>query len=125
MAVFSLKAVVEASAKLAEARSDSPAPDAPDRIAWAVDAASGRLGGRCLLRSVALQALLARRGVASEICIGFREGENPIPGHAWVEVAARPLGADGAALASRPFERYEVLLRLPDRAASGAPNGAA
>ena len=115
LAVTSLATVVDALAALSKAlraTSDSR-PEDPRRAAWAVDAASGRLGGRCLLRSVALQALLARRGLPSEICVAFRPQEQPLPGHAWVEVHGRPLGADGrAALAEHPSP-YEILRRLP------------
>lgn len=82
------------------------------RLAKAVDSASGRLGGRCLLRSLALQAMLARRGVASVVVVAVRSRGGPLPGHAWVEVNGAPLGADGRAAASDLRAEMEPLGRL-------------
>jgi Transglutaminase-like superfamily len=51
---------------------------------------------RCLMRSLVLTAMLARRGVYSKVVIGVR----PAPGfaaHAWVEIDGTPiLPGDGA-----------------------------
>lgn len=52
---------------------------------------------RCLVRSLVLMALLARRGVASALVIGVRPGED-FAAHAWLERDRTPLlpSGDGA-----------------------------
>lgn len=47
---------------------------------------------RCLERALALQALLERRGVASELRIGVRREGARLAAHAWLEHAGVPLG---------------------------------
>lgn len=47
---------------------------------------------RCLARSLVLQRLLARQGIAAEVRIGVRKDAGTLAAHAWVEVAGRPLG---------------------------------
>ena len=104
-----------------------PAPgaaEALERVAWATNAAAGALGQTCLPRSVALQWMLARRGVEAELCLGFPREGTRLPGHAWIEVGSRTLGhgtggdggdgGDGGASSTRALE---VLCRLPRRAA--------
>lgn len=56
-----------------------------DGLRWAVDAVANRIGGECLPRAFALQWLLARRGVATKLCIGVASDGSPFPGHAWLE----------------------------------------
>lgn len=48
-------------------------------------------GAQCLQRALAARVWLARRGVASEIVVGFRK-RGVLEGHAWLEVKA-PGGA--------------------------------
>lgn len=45
---------------------------------------------RCLMRSLVLTAMLARRGLAGTVVIGVSPGEE-FGAHAWVELGARPL----------------------------------
>jgi hypothetical protein len=45
----------------------------------------------CLVRSLCLQWLLRRRGVASELRIGARLVGGQLESHAWVEVDGRPV----------------------------------
>ena len=45
---------------------------------------------RCLVRSLVLTALLARRGLSSSLVIGVRS-DPEFAAHAWVEHAGRPL----------------------------------
>jgi hypothetical protein len=59
---------------------------------------------RCLMRSLVLTSLLARRGVGSSLVIGVRGGD-AFGAHAWVEVAERPLLPPGG-------ETYERLVEL-------------
>jgi Transglutaminase-like superfamily len=54
---------------------------------------------RCLVRSVVLAALLARRGIFSSLVIGVHLSPS-FEAHAWVEVNGTPVGRD-----VEPFER--------------------
>ena len=67
--------------RLASWRRDNPAAGShAERLARAVSTASARLGGACLARSVALLALLARRGVPATLVIACRTTGSPLPG---------------------------------------------
>jgi len=73
------------------------APEDPHRLAGAVSRALALLpsDGRCLLRSLVLLRLLARRGDGGRLVLGVRPGER-FAAHAWVErdgVALLPTGA--------------------------------
>jgi len=49
------------------------------------------LDSRCLMRSLVLVALLARRGVHGSLVIAVRPSEAQLDAHAWVELEGRPL----------------------------------
>jgi hypothetical protein len=49
------------------------------------------IGGNCLVRSLTLWAILMRRGVATDLRIGFRKRDEKIQGHAWLEYASSPI----------------------------------
>jgi hypothetical protein len=68
-------------------------PTEPERVARAVDRAAGHLPrhASCLVRSLVLWYLLARRGQASELVIGVRRPGRALEAHAWVEVDGRPV----------------------------------
>ena len=51
---------------------------------------------RCLQRSLVVLWLLRRRGIAAELKIGVRWEEVALLGHAWVEVAGRPVNDTAA-----------------------------
>jgi hypothetical protein len=82
-----------------------------ERIVWAVGAA-GRLVPRttCLVRALAAQALLARRGHASQLRLGVAGGPGrAFEAHAWLE-------RDGRILIGGPVEtRYVPLPALDPR----------
>lgn len=65
---------------------------APERVAWAV-AAAGRyvLKATCLVKALAGQALLARRGHAARLCIGVAKPAGRLEAHAWLECEGRVL----------------------------------
>lgn len=46
---------------------------------------------KCLTRSLVLQRLLVRHGIASDLRIGVRKQDGRFGAHAWVECAGRPL----------------------------------
>ncbi|KAA0256651.1 MAG: lasso peptide biosynthesis B2 protein [Acidobacteria bacterium] len=85
-----------------------------ERVAWAASAAAAALKQTCLPRAVALQWMLARRGVEAELCLGFPRGGSRLPGHAWVEVGSRRIGDGPEADPRGPGDGgLEVLCRLP------------
>ena len=59
---------------------------------------------RCLMRSLVLTWMLARRGLASQFVIGVRPGAS-VPGHAWVE-------RDGLALLPPERDSFTRLVTL-------------
>lgn len=67
-------------------------PAAPYRLAWAVERVLKPLpsDSRCLVNSLVLVGLLARRSLASRLVIGVREG-GEFGAHAWVEYEGKPL----------------------------------
>ncbi len=81
-------------------------PAAPFRLAWAVERVLGRLPGdtRCLVRSLVLVGLLARRSVSTTLVIGVQPGAR-LQAHAWVELEGQPLLHAGG----RKYERLTEL----------------
>jgi hypothetical protein len=67
-------------------------PGTPDRLARATQRTLRTLptDTRCLMQSLTLSALLARRGTPSRLVIGVSPGEE-FGAHAWVELEGRPL----------------------------------
>ena len=59
----------------------------PDRIAWAVGAASARIPfATCLSSALVLQALLERSGQSARVCFGVsKDLTEPLSARAWVE----------------------------------------
>jgi hypothetical protein len=49
------------------------------------------LGGLCLARSLTLWTLLRRRGVETELRVGYRKRGDKIEGHAWLEYTGMPI----------------------------------
>jgi hypothetical protein len=76
-------------------------PDVPpDTIALGVDRAArwGVFRPTCLVRAIALRALLERAGVGpADVRVGVRWQDGRFEAHAWVEVRNRPVGRDGRA----------------------------
>jgi hypothetical protein len=65
----------------------STPPEVQERAIRAVSTASGLVpgGGNCFARALTLQTLLARRGVATEVHIGFARAQGgAVEGHAWL-----------------------------------------
>ena len=84
----------------AQRRGGRPAPTMNDalRLGRAVHKTLGPLpfDSRCLVQSLVLTSLLARRGVTGTLVIGVRPGDD-FAAHAWVEL-------DGIALLAPGFE---------------------
>lgn len=69
-----------------------------EQVAWAVSRASayGLFRPRCLVRSLAIQRMLRRRGItSSSLGIGVRVQQGSFEAHAWVEL-------DGAIVGDTP-----------------------
>lgn len=82
-----------------------------ERIVWAVGAAAQLVPrATCLVRALAAQALLARRGYASQLRLGVSGGSGrSFEAHAWIE-------QDGRVLIGGPVEaRYVPLPALDFR----------
>jgi hypothetical protein len=87
-----------------EAPAKPAAADEARRIAWALRAA-GRLvpACTCLIRALAAQALLRRRGEACRLRIGVTRGpQGAVQAHAWVEYR-------GAVLVGGAVDGFSVL----------------
>jgi hypothetical protein len=77
-----------------------PAAAAPGVVAAFQRAARGhRLAGSCLPRALALQRLLAWRGLEARVRLGLEPGTRPRAGHAWVECGGVPVGDDPSLVA--------------------------
>ena len=82
----------------------------PERIAWAVDRVSDRVGNAtCLVRALAAHGMLGRHGFSSCVRIGVVAGERREKGsslvaHAWIELGGRIL------LGGPDVSRYTPLL---------------
>jgi hypothetical protein len=54
------------------------------------------VGGSCLVRSLTLWTMLLRRGVSTDLRVGFRKRNGRTEGHAWVEYESAPINEDVA-----------------------------
>jgi hypothetical protein len=87
-----------------------PTGASPERIAWAVERVSNRLGNAtCLVRALAAHRMLAQNGFSSRIRIGVVAGESQVKGsslvaHAWIEMSGRIL------VGGPDVSRYKPLL---------------
>ena len=79
--------------------------DAAIRLGRAVSRAFVVLppGSRCLMQSLVLVSMMARRGTSGTLIIGVRPGER-FGAHAWVELDGRPLLAPGGTQFARLVE---------------------
>jgi hypothetical protein len=90
------RAFPQALAELRDVPATKPAPGDPvtggRRLGSAVVRALRLLptDSRCLVRSLVLTRVLARRGIASTLIIGVQRGDE-LEAHAWVEYAGAPL----------------------------------
>ncbi len=79
----------------------------PERITLAVKKATARLPGiySCLVRALAAQLLLERRGFVTQLQIGFvRSPQGAVEGHAWLQCEERIVIGDDLDLAQfTPF----------------------
>ena len=84
---------------------DGPVYEAGLRLARATSRTITKLpvDSRCLMRSLVLTALLARRDVSGTVVIGVRPGEE-FGAHAWVELGGRPLLPPDEAIYARLVE---------------------
>ena len=70
-----------------------PADESPDRIAWAIGAASRATPWRtpCLAEAIAGQRMLRRRRIPSTIYLGLTKDGAAMAAHAWLRCGSRTL----------------------------------
>jgi len=87
----------------------NPGPEVTDelvvaRVAWAISSAARFVPrATCVTQALAARILLARRGLASEVCYGVGRRQGRIIAHAWLESGGRVIVGG---------ERLESLLPL-------------
>ncbi|MDP9053679.1 MAG: lasso peptide biosynthesis B2 protein [Acidobacteriota bacterium] len=63
-------------------------------------------GGNCLARSLTLWTILLRRGLSTDLRVGFRKREGRFEGHAWLEHEGAPVNETiSEVLTYQPYER--------------------
>ena len=62
--------------------------DEANWISWAVENVGARpwMHSLCLPRALAAHAMLRRRGIASQLCLGVAREGDELAAHAWVEI---------------------------------------
>lgn len=76
----------------------APSPEQTEGLILALKTAADRARRNhlypmtCLRRSLALQKMLAQRGIAAELKIGVQKELGVLSAHAWVEVQGTPIG---------------------------------
>lgn len=63
------------------------------------------IGGNCLVRSLTLWTMLLRRGVSTDLRVGFRKRNEKIEGHAWLEHDGVPINE--AISETRTYQPYD------------------
>jgi hypothetical protein len=64
------------------------------------------IGGNCLVRSLTLWSILLRRGLPTDLRVGFRKRAGRIEGHAWLEHEGAPINeAISETLTYQPYDR--------------------
>jgi hypothetical protein len=96
----------------------APAGDGAVRDCAAIGAIFNRVAGRsvfrhtCMHRALALQRMLARRGIAANLQIGLGRRPKLFPGHAWLEVGGAIVNDDPQIVARYvPLTISETALR--------------
>jgi hypothetical protein len=94
--IWSLQRVLRVVDRVARPHA-TPSGVSPELIAWSVKRVSPfvRGGRNCLVRALAAQLLLARRGCSAHLRIGFaRSAQGQLEGHAWLRCDGRVLIGD-------------------------------
>ncbi len=65
-------------------------------VLWAVESIGAKpwMNALCLPRALATHAMLRRRGIASQLCLGVARQEQALIAHAWVEVGENNFVSD-------------------------------
>ncbi len=94
----------------------APAADLSRRLALAIGRAAAHhlWPMTCLPRALALQRMLARRGIPAALRIGVRKESATIAAHAWIEVSGEAIGEPEAIEA-----RFRALLPVGDGSGPG------
>ncbi len=67
-------------------------------VAWAVERIGNKpwMNALCLPRALAVHAMLRRRGIASQLCLGVARDGQELIAHAWVDIGETTLILDPA-----------------------------
>lgn len=114
LAALPFRAVLRVLRLLRDDRSPAsqPAVAAIDRVAGAVTAVAGRLPWRstCLVRSLAISSVLARRGMPCGVCLGVaKDLDGRVIAHAWVRCGDHVIDGD-------PTTRFVAIAAFSSRA---------
>jgi transglutaminase superfamily protein len=65
-------------------------------VSWAVESVGAKpwMNALCLPRALASHAMLRRRGIASQLCLGVVREGHELTAHAWVEVGGNKIVSD-------------------------------
>jgi hypothetical protein len=81
------------------------------------------IAGNCLVRSMTLWTMLRRRGLSTELRVGFRKCEGRIEGHAWVEYDSTPINEDARTIRTYvPYQQpanFDLWRRIGQKASEG------
>jgi hypothetical protein len=65
-------------------------------VLWAVESVGPKpwMNALCLPRALAAHAMLRRRGIASQLCLGVARQGQALVAHAWVEISGKKIVSD-------------------------------
>jgi hypothetical protein len=55
-------------------------------VSWAIESLGERLNAGCLPRTLAAHAMLRRRGIPSQVCLGVGRHDDKLTAHSWLEI---------------------------------------
>ena len=78
-------------------RIDRFAADEAQWVCWGIEQVGARTHALCLPRALAAHAMLRRRGIVSQLCLGVAREGGALAAHAWIEVGRQRLVGASAA----------------------------
>lgn len=87
------------------------ADDEVSWISWAIQVASARpwVAASCLAQALAAHAMLRRRGIANQVCLGVARDGDKLAAHAWIEVGKDKILGGAEATAFTPIAAFGEL----------------
>lgn len=89
-------------------RTNRFAADETKWISWAVERVAARpwINALCLPRALATHAMLRRRGITSQLCLGVARKDQTLVAHAWVEIGENRIVPDPEIERFTPLARF-------------------